>query len=110
MATLLVKMNEERARRREEARVTACQRLRTALGELLPGGTEIWVFGSVLKPGKFREDSDVDIAISSLPAGRSEAWLQSELELRLGRSVDVLNLNETGLRAKIEKEGERWTS
>jgi len=109
MTTLLARMADESARRREAARVMAYRRLRAALSELLPPGSEVWVFGSVLKPGRFREDSDVDIAVVSLPAGRSEAWLQSELGLRLERPVDVLNLNETGLRAKIEKEGERWT-
>lgn len=109
MPTLLAKMTDEKARRREAARITAYGRLRAALSELLPSQSEVWVFGSVLKPGRFREDSDVDIAVATLPAGRSEAWLQSELGLRLDRSVDVLNLNETRLRAKIEKEGERWT-
>jgi predicted nucleotidyltransferase len=109
MPTLLAKMNEERARQREAARVAAYWRLREALGKLLPQGTEIWVFGSLLKPGRFREYSDIDIAVASLPAGRSEAWLQGELELRLERGVDVLNLNETGLRSKIQRVGERWT-
>jgi predicted nucleotidyltransferase len=109
MPTLLAKMNEERARQREAARVAAYWRLREALGKLLPQGTEVWVFGSLLKPGRFREYSDIDIAVASLPAGRSEAWLQGELELRLERGVDVLNLNETGLRSKIQRVGERWT-
>jgi len=39
----------------------------------------------------------------------SEYWLQGELELRLGRRVDVLVLPETRLREKVEQEGERWT-
>ena len=65
--------------------------------------------GSVLEPGRFREHSDIDVAVVCLPAGRTEAWLQSELELRLRRRVDVLSLHETGLRSKIERVGERWT-
>jgi hypothetical protein len=63
----------------------------------------------LLEPGRFREHSDIDIAVLHLPAGRSEAWLQGELGLRLERRVDVLNLNETGLRAKIQRVGEQWT-
>ena len=39
----------------------------------------------------------------------SEYWLQGELELRLGRRVDVLVFPETRLREKVEQEGERWT-
>jgi predicted nucleotidyltransferase len=109
MATLLFKMHEERTQRREAARASAYQRLREALRELLPPGSEVWVFGSLLEPGRFREHSDIDIAVQRMPAGRSEAWLQSELGLRLDRRVDVLNLNETGLRSKIERVGERWT-
>jgi predicted nucleotidyltransferase len=102
-------MHEERARGREASRVAVYRQLREALCDLLPRGSEIWVFGSVIEPGRFREHSDVDIALTCLPAGRTEAWLQSELGLRLRRTVDVLNLDETGLRSKIERMGERWT-
>src|ERR1700730_7198560 len=107
MATLLTKMNEERVRRREVARLAAYRRLREALGKLLPPGSEVWVFGSLLKPGRFREHSDIDIAVAGLPAGRCEAWLQGEIELRLERGVDVLRLNEKGLRSQIQRVGER---
>lgn len=109
MTTLLAKMHEERARSREASRMAVYRQLRDALRNLLPQGSEVWVFGSVIEPGRFRERSDVDIAVARLPPGRTEAWLQSELGLRLRRAVDVLNLNETGLRSKIERVGERWT-
>ena len=109
MPTLLQEMHEHRARVREDARGAACRELRKALSSLLPSGTGVWVFGSVIHPGRFREHSDVDIAVESLPQGRSEAWLQGELELRLRRSVDILNLVETSLRSKIQHTGERWT-
>lgn len=109
MTTLLAKTHEERAHAREASRLATYRELREALRGLLPPGSAVWVFGSVLEPGRFRDHSDVDLAITSLPEGRTEAWLQSELELRLRRAVDVLNLNETGLRAKIERVGERWT-
>ncbi|MGA7540680.1 MAG: nucleotidyltransferase domain-containing protein [Steroidobacteraceae bacterium] len=102
-------MNSERAGRREAARAGARDRLRAALAELLPPGSEVWVFGSILKPGRFREDSDVDIAVQSLPPGMSEAWLQHQVALRIDRGVDVLSLRETRLRARIESEGEKWT-
>lgn len=106
--TLLAKMNEERARRREEARRVAYERLRAALADLLPPGSEIWVFGSIMTPGRFREDSDVDIAVEHLPSGRTEAWLQYELALRLDRGVDVLSLGDTSLRDRILREGKKW--
>ncbi len=109
MATLLERLSAERAERREAARTAALDRLHRALLELLPSGSEVWVFGSILRPGRFREDSDVDVAVASLPPGISEAWLQFQLALRMDRGVDVLNLHETGLRSRIEREGEKWT-
>lgn len=109
MATLLARMTAERAARRETARLEALGRLREALASLLPAGSEVWIFGSVVRPGRFREDSDLDVAIESLPPGLSEAWLQYQLALRTDRGVDVLNLHETGLRERIQREGEKWT-
>lgn len=109
MATLLARMNAERAGRRELARAMARDRLRQALGELLPRGSAVWIFGSILRPGRFREDSDVDIAVESLPPEVSEAWLQHQLALRMDRGVDLLNLHDTRLRPRIEREGEKWT-
>lgn len=84
-------------------------RLREALAGLLPARSEVWLFGSILRPGRFREDSDEDIAVESVPSGLSEAWLQYRLALLIDRGVDVLNLHETGLRSRIEREGEKWT-
>lgn len=88
--TLLAKMKADRARRREEARQDAYSRLRAALADFLPPGSEVWVFGSLVKPGRFRENSDIDIAMERLPAGLTEAWLQFQLALRLDRGIDVL--------------------
>lgn len=109
MATLLQRMSAERAERCEAARRVARDRLRQALTELLPPGSQVWVFGSVIRPGCFQDDSDLDIAVDGLPPGISEAWLQYQLALRTDRSVDVVDLGETGLRARIEREGEKWT-
>ena len=76
---------------------------------LLPRGEVIWVFGSLIQSGRFREESDVDLALVRRPPVFSEFWLQGELELRLGRRVDVLLLDETRLRPKIEREGIKGT-
>lgn len=102
-------MTAERVRSREAARLSTYARLREALTQLLPQGSRVWIFGSVVKKGKFREDSDVDVAIETLPPGISEAQLQNALALRLDRAVDVLKLDETRLRPRIENEGELWT-
>ena len=109
MATLLVRLAEESARRDETLRTGTCAQLRDALAEIMPAGARVWVFGSLVKPGRFHTESDVDVAVESLPAGRSEYWLQGELEARLGRRVDVVLFAETRLRAAITREGEQWT-
>jgi predicted nucleotidyltransferase len=83
------------------------QRLREALHELAPG-LPLWDFGSLVRPGVFNAPSDIDIAFTTLPPGISEFSLGAELEERLGRPVDAIDLTRTRLRKKIEREGERW--
>ena len=83
------------------------RRLREALHELA-AGCEFWLFGSLLRRGIFNSASDVDIAWTQLPDGMTEFQLAAELEERLGRAVDVVDLTRSRLRAKILREGERW--
>lgn len=109
MATLLVRLEEERRRRCDAARLEALNALHAALPELLPAGSRAWAFGSVVKPGRFHEESDIDLAVDTLPPGRSEYWLHGELERRLGRAVDLVLIGEIRLREKIEREEETWT-
>jgi predicted nucleotidyltransferase len=58
--TLLQKMGSERQARRESLREETRRHLRTALRDLLPAA-KVVVFGSLVKPGRFSETSDVDI-------------------------------------------------
>ncbi len=106
--TLLQQRDEEIARRREDLRVETLSRLRALLAEKLPG-REIWVFGSLIRPGAFRENSDVDLALREEPAEISTYRLQSLLEEELGRPVDVVILPESRFAETILREGQRWT-
>ncbi|MGH9837869.1 MAG: nucleotidyltransferase family protein [Blastocatellia bacterium] len=83
-------------------------RLRLFLERMLPG-REVWVFGSVIRPGAFRENSDVDLALREEPADISSYRLQSLLEEALGRPVDVILLPESRFAETILREGQRWT-
>jgi hypothetical protein len=65
----------------------------------------VWVYGSLVKPGRFHEWSDVDVALESLPAGKTLEYLQSLLSADVGREVDVCFLDRTRLRPVIEREG-----
>jgi hypothetical protein len=68
----------------------------------------VYPFGSVLQPGRFREDSDVDLAFEGLS---DEDYFRAKryLENTLRRPVDVLQLEEHRLRDVICRKGVRWT-
>ena len=108
MTSILRKRDEQRAERREALRHCVLQRLRNALHELAPG-QRILVFGSITRPYGFHEMSDVDLAFAEEPPV-SRYGLQSRLEERIGRPVDLVVLSECRFRQKIEREGEPWTS
>lgn len=105
--TLLQKMTEERARRREKLRLETQESLRNALRQMLPGHP-VTVFGSLVKPGRFCETSDVDVALEHEPAGASIYQLTSLLAEHLGRPVDIVLLPECRFRDRIRREGELW--
>jgi len=105
---MLQKLEQERRVRRERLRRRTRTELRRALRQLVPGQQAI-VFGSLTKPFRFGEHSDVDVALSQEPNGMSIYQLTSRLGERLGRRVDVVLLCETRLRDKILEEGETWT-
>ena len=109
MATLLQELAVHSATRLETERQRLLAVLHRALQDLLPPGETGWIFGSLIAPGRFSDSSDVDLALARRPAAFSEFWLQGELELRLGRRVDLVILPETRLREKIEREGLPWT-
>jgi predicted nucleotidyltransferase len=108
MTTLLQKMTEERALRQERLRLTVRDELRSALREILPG-MPVTVFGSLTRPNRFTDTSDVDVALAAEPAGLSIYQIIAQLSERLGRRVDVVLLPESRFRDKILCEGEPWT-
>lgn len=105
---LLAQVERTRAQACERERLQVRARLALALSELLPGGG-CWLYGSITQPGRFREWSDVDLALEEVPAGRSVFLLMSLLCEKVGRPVDLVLLGETRLAEKIMSEGERWT-
>jgi predicted nucleotidyltransferase len=101
-------MEQERRRQRECLRAEVRRQLRQALPRTIPGQRVI-VFGSLVKPGRFNENSDIDLALESEPTGMSLYQLTSRLAECMGRRVDVVLLGESRLRDKILREGETWT-
>jgi predicted nucleotidyltransferase len=81
--------------------------LRAALEALIPG-ERVWIFGSLTRPGRFNDASDVDVGLEAEPAVMSAGRLSSELTERLARPVDVVLLENCRFRDKIRREGELW--
>lgn len=96
-------------RRRNDAAIAGCTRglLRESLSRHVPG-TAVWVYGSLVRPGRFHEWSDVDVALESLPAGMTLEYLQSLLSADVGREADICLIDGTRLKSVIEGSGERW--
>jgi predicted nucleotidyltransferase len=107
--TLLQRRDLARRQRRLEVLAETRRCLQSALRELIPG-QKVIVFGSLTKPGRFNDRSDVDLALESEPAQMSAERLTSELMERLNRPVDVLLLSGCRFREKILREGEAWTA
>jgi predicted nucleotidyltransferase len=100
-------MEQERLQRRERLRLEVRRQLRDVLPQAIPSQRVI-VFGSLAKPGRFSEESDIDLALESEPPGMSLYQLASRLAERMGRRVDVLLLHECRFQEKILREGETW--
>ncbi len=105
--TLLTQMAAERARRREALRAETRARLLAALSNI-KGIDEVIVFGSLTKPERFTDSSDVDVALESEPQGMTVFQLISLLSKSLGRRVDVVLLGGCRFAEKIRREGELW--
>lgn len=105
---LLIQAKMRERRRAEQERLRIREELKRALHELLPGH-RCWLYGSITAAGRFRDWSDVDLAVDELPAsGPSLYLLTSLLSERVGRPVDLVVIGETRLREKILREGELW--
>jgi predicted nucleotidyltransferase len=106
---LLRKSMADRKTACERERLQVRVRLAAALRASLPEGSRVWVYGSLAEPGRFREWSDVDLALECDPPGMSIYLLASLLAEHCERHVDVCLIGETRLAATIRQRGEAWT-
>jgi hypothetical protein len=106
--SLLDRALDQNQERREALRGDTIASLRNALAATPVRYSAVYLFGSVLQPGRFREDSDVDVAFEGLS---DEDYFRAKryLENTLRRPVDVLQLEEHRLRNVICRKGVRWT-
>ncbi|MGH2416418.1 MAG: nucleotidyltransferase family protein [Microcystaceae cyanobacterium] len=72
------------------------------------GINQAYIFGSLTRPGRFTETSDVDIAVvGKLPEERFT--LMSLLAATLGREVDLIELDQCHFAQRIRQRGLLWT-
>jgi len=96
----------ERREQQRQARLGAVFRALEELSRWVPF-QEAYIFGSLAKPYRYFNESDIDVAFVGL---RDEDFFQAMafLSRELGCEVDVLQLEGHRLREKILKEGIRW--
>ena len=104
-----------RALARDEAREVRRTSLRArarkaaqALYHRYGDGISVYLFGSVVEPGSFRLDSDVDLAVRGVPIDQYyEAWGLAEAVFDDGR-LDLIRLEDapTWLAEEVERRGE----
>lgn len=105
--TLLQQLNRERAERNEALRLQVRERLRLVLQRLLPVDRVV-VFGSLTKPHRFTDASDIELALETEPTATSLYQLTALLAEEMGRPVDIILLSECRFRDRIAREGEIW--
>ncbi len=93
----------------EEMRLAVIEQINRALHKLEKNyyWDEAYLFGSVTRNGKFRKNSDIDIAISGLNSFDHYAFT-GEISDLLDRHVDVVLLEECRFARSIKEKGLKW--
>lgn len=111
-----VRAQVERALGREQARqarrllrCAAARKAAAALHATFGDGIRVYLFGSVLDAGRFRLDSDIDLAVAGLPLDRLyEAWGTAEAAAHVS-GLDLVRLEDAPdwLASEVRHRGER---
>jgi len=106
---LLDKVLEREKREREGLRLQLIKKLFDIFGRLrreVPF-EDAYLFGSIIKPYKFMEGSDVDIGFTGLG---DEYFFKamSFISREISRDVDVVQLEGHRLAEKIKRDGMKW--
>ncbi len=93
----------------EEMRTAVIQQINKALDRLEKKyhWDEAYLFGSVAQKGKFRRNSDIDIAVRGLNRLEHYAFIGEISEL-LDKRVDVVLLEECPFAKSIKEKGLKW--
>ena len=97
--------------RRENNRLETLSHVKELLARCAPkySFSQAYIFGSLVKHGRFRPESDVDLALFGLSDGFFFA-LMAEASRELGRDVDLYQIEKMDkqFRTRIEAKGVLW--
>ena len=105
-ANYLKEKEKRRLWEKEKIRRKAMAKL-SLLNKILSNFSEVkkaYIFGLIIKEGKFRENSDIDIALEG-KVKEDYFLIWSELEEKLNKEVDLRILNSGVTSQIIKKEG-----
>lgn len=107
--TILDRYLRQERRAREKKRRETIQQVRRLLPRLAAkyGLQRAFLFGSVTKAGRFRERSDLDIAVFGL-ADEDYFSFMAELGEQLGRDVDVIQMEKHYLKKRLKEAKIVW--
>ena len=97
-----------RRQEREAERLALQARALELLEEAPVDLAEAILFGSLVKPGRFRENSDIDVAVPHLEP-RDFFELMGYLEEGLNRDIDLVLLSRCHFADSIHRTGLKWT-
>jgi predicted nucleotidyltransferase len=67
-------------------------------------GCKVYLFGSILRPGKFHQKSDIDIAVKDFKGSRLE--LYTDISVFFNHEIDVVLMEDCSFADEIIKTGE----
>ena len=109
ITTLLDEAVEKKRRNQEALRQRLLEKLFDALDRVSKELVfeDAYAFGSVTKPFRFSEISDIDVGFIGLD-DRDFFKMMSYLSAKTGLDVDIVQLEDHRLAEKVKREGIRW--
>jgi len=103
------KKRRDRIVQNENMRKTVLDKTNAALNDLSKryAWEEVYLFGSIIKPGSFGPHSDVDLVVKGLDKFKLYAFISDLLSL-VERDVDVVRLEECPFFETVMKRGVKW--
>lgn len=98
---------EKESQKREELeleRQKVMERTITLLQNYFRGkDVEVILVGSVIQPGKFTQQSDVDIVLKNFQGNRFDIW--PDLERKIDRKIEIILYENCGFKDHVDQHG-----